>query len=112
MSFQNLKNSIFCPVYLSIPFSRHFPFSKSGRTELFDHYLSKVKADSNEVNAASLAKKTVGFLGAQIANMVNQAAIKAARENACRCHGCEAIHWPAFKFVYATSIVKFSFSQH
>jgi len=59
-----------------------WPPDLKGRTELFDHYLSKVKADSNEVNAASLAKKTVGFLGAQIANMVNQAAIKAARENA------------------------------
>ena len=55
-----------------------------GRTELFDHYLSKVKADQNEVNSESLAKKTVGFLGAQIANMVNQAAIKAARENSCK----------------------------
>ena len=53
-----------------------------GRTELFAHYLSKVKTKEEEVNAESLAKKTVGFLGAQIANMVNQAAIKAARDNA------------------------------
>lgn len=58
-----------------------WPPDLKGRTELFDHYLSKVKADQNEVNSESLAKKTVGFLGAQIANMVNQAAIKAAREN-------------------------------
>jgi len=59
-----------------------WPPDIKGRTELFDHYLSKVKSDPNEVNSESLAKKTVGFLGAQIANMVNQAAIKAARENA------------------------------
>ena len=57
--------------------------SSQGRTELFNHYLSKVKADTVDVSAESLAKKTVGFLGAQIANMVNQAAIKAARENSC-----------------------------
>ena len=49
--------------------------------------MSKVKADAVEVNAESLAKKTVGFLGAQIANMVNQAAIKAARDNACESVG-------------------------
>ena len=49
---------------------------------MFAHYLSKVKTKEEEVNAESLAKKTVGFLGAQIANMVNQAAIKAARDNA------------------------------
>jgi len=59
-----------------------WPPDLKGRTELFTHYLSKVKADAVEVNAESLAKKTVGFLGAQIANMVNQAAIKAARDNA------------------------------
>jgi len=58
-----------------------WPPDLKGRTELFDHYLTRVKTDANEVNAESLAKKTVGFLGAQIANMVNQAAIKAAREN-------------------------------
>jgi len=58
-----------------------WPPDLKGRTELFNHYLSKVKADTVDVSAESLAKKTVGFLGAQIANMVNQAAIKAAREN-------------------------------
>ena len=57
-------------------------FPALGRTELFAHYLSQVKTKDEEVNAESLAKKTVGFLGAQIANMVNQAAIKAARDNA------------------------------
>jgi len=59
-----------------------WPPDLKGRTELFAHYLSQVKTKDEEVNAESLAKKTVGFLGAQIANMVNQAAIKAARDNA------------------------------
>jgi len=59
-----------------------WPPDLKGRTELFSHYLSQVKADTVEVSAEKLAKKTVGFLGAQIANVVNQAAIKAARDNA------------------------------
>lgn len=59
-----------------------WPPDLKGRTELFDHYLSKVTADNISVSSENLAKKTIGFLGAQIANVVNQAAIKAARENA------------------------------
>uniref|UniRef100_A0A915JG36 Uncharacterized protein n=1 Tax=Romanomermis culicivorax TaxID=13658 RepID=A0A915JG36_ROMCU len=51
-----------------------------GRIEIFSHYLSKIKTDV-DVNAEALAKSTVGFSGAEIENMINQAALKAASDN-------------------------------
>jgi len=52
------------------------PDSK-GRKDLFDYYLTKV-VKANEVNSEVLAKSTPGLSGADISNMINIAAIKAA----------------------------------
>ncbi|MFH4981046.1 hypothetical protein AB6A40_007755 [Gnathostoma spinigerum] len=51
-----------------------------GRKDIFKHYLSKV-VPSDDVSLEVLAKGTTGFTGADIENMVNQAALKAAMEN-------------------------------
>ncbi|XP_056290355.1 ATP-dependent zinc metalloprotease YME1L1-like isoform X2 [Pseudoliparis swirei] len=50
-----------------------------GRTEILDLYLSKIKMDP-EVNASIIARGTVGFSGADLENLVNQAALKAAMD--------------------------------
>ncbi|XP_022106153.1 ATP-dependent zinc metalloprotease YME1L1-like [Acanthaster planci] len=49
-----------------------------GRTDILMLYLSKVTM-SNEVDLDVLARGTVGFTGADIENLVNQAALQAAR---------------------------------
>ncbi|KAK5849931.1 hypothetical protein PBY51_014228 [Eleginops maclovinus] len=48
-----------------------------GRTEILNWYFSKVKVDP-DVNAEIIARGTVGFSGAELENLVNQAALKAA----------------------------------
>lgn len=48
-----------------------------GRTEILNWYLSKIKVDS-AVDAQIIARGTVGFSGAELENLVNQAALKAA----------------------------------
>lgn len=48
-----------------------------GRTEILNWYLSKIKMDS-AVEAEIIARGTVGFSGAELENLVNQAALKAA----------------------------------
>lgn len=48
-----------------------------GREELFDYYLSKIKT-GGDVSAQMLARNTTGFTGADIENMINQAALRAA----------------------------------
>ncbi|XP_033841642.1 ATP-dependent zinc metalloprotease YME1L1-like isoform X2 [Periophthalmus magnuspinnatus] len=48
-----------------------------GRTEILNWYLSKIKVD-NAVDAEIIARGTVGFSGAELENLVNQAALKAA----------------------------------
>uniref|UniRef100_A0A8C7S050 ATP-dependent zinc metalloprotease YME1L1 n=1 Tax=Oncorhynchus mykiss TaxID=8022 RepID=A0A8C7S050_ONCMY len=48
-----------------------------GRTEILNWYLQKIKVDPN-VNAEIIARGTVGFTGAELENLVNQAALKAA----------------------------------
>lgn len=48
-----------------------------GRTEILNWYLSKIKVDP-AVNAEIIARGTVGFSGAELENLVNQAALKAA----------------------------------
>lgn len=48
-----------------------------GRTEILQLYLSKIKHD-NSVDLEKLARLTVGFSGADLFNMVNTAAIRAA----------------------------------
>lgn len=51
-----------------------------GRKELFEHYLKKVRA-SIDLDIDTLCRSTVGFTGADIENLVNQAALKAATDN-------------------------------
>jgi len=48
-----------------------------GRTEILNWYLSKIKVDP-AVEAGIIARGTVGFSGAELENLVNQAALKAA----------------------------------
>ncbi|XP_062848259.1 ATP-dependent zinc metalloprotease YME1L1 [Trichomycterus rosablanca] len=48
-----------------------------GRTEILNWYLNKIKVDP-AVNAEIIARGTVGFSGAELENLVNQAALKAA----------------------------------
>ena len=53
----------------------------SGRKDILEYYLSKVKR-GNDVDVDSLARGTTGFTGADLENMVNQAALRAAIEGA------------------------------
>uniref|UniRef100_A0A0N5BSE2 AAA domain-containing protein n=1 Tax=Strongyloides papillosus TaxID=174720 RepID=A0A0N5BSE2_STREA len=53
----------------------------SGRIEIFKHYLNKVPHRNIDIEV--LAKTTIGFSAADINNVINQAAIKAATEG---CH--------------------------
>ncbi|XP_073437843.1 ATP-dependent zinc metalloprotease YME1L1 [Dendrobates tinctorius] len=48
-----------------------------GRTEILKWYLCKIKYDQS-VDAEIIARGTVGFSGAELENLVNQAALKAA----------------------------------
>ncbi|RXN35313.1 ATP-dependent zinc metalloprotease YME1L1-like protein [Labeo rohita] len=48
-----------------------------GRTEILKWYLKKIKVDS-AVESEVIARGTVGFSGAELENLVNQAALKAA----------------------------------
>uniref|UniRef100_A0A915C4K5 AAA+ ATPase domain-containing protein n=1 Tax=Parascaris univalens TaxID=6257 RepID=A0A915C4K5_PARUN len=50
-----------------------------GRKDILRHYLSKI-IHTDEVNVDTLAKGTTGFTGADIENMINQAALKAASD--------------------------------
>ncbi|UYV77342.1 YME1L1 [Cordylochernes scorpioides] len=52
-----------------------------GRTEILSHYLSKVKMGP-DVDVAVLARGTTGFTGADLENMINQAALRAAIDGA------------------------------
>ncbi|CAL8310977.1 ATP-dependent zinc metalloprotease YME1L1 isoform X1 [Gadus morhua] len=48
-----------------------------GRTEILNWYLKKIKVDQ-AIEASIIARGTVGFSGADLENLVNQAALKAA----------------------------------
>ncbi|XP_029929641.1 ATP-dependent zinc metalloprotease YME1L1-like [Myripristis murdjan] len=48
-----------------------------GRTEILNWYLKKIKVDP-DIEAKIIARGTVGFSGADLENLVNQAALKAA----------------------------------
>jgi len=58
-----------------------YPPDVKARKELLDFYCGRIVCDL-EVDTLKLARDTRGFVGADIDNMVNQAAIKAGRENA------------------------------
>uniref|UniRef100_A0A671WR52 ATP-dependent zinc metalloprotease YME1L1 n=1 Tax=Sparus aurata TaxID=8175 RepID=A0A671WR52_SPAAU len=49
-----------------------------GRTEILNWYLSKIKVDTGKSQTEIIARGTVGFSGAELENLVNQAALKAA----------------------------------
>ncbi|KHJ84448.1 ATP-dependent metallopeptidase HflB [Oesophagostomum dentatum] len=51
----------------------------AGRMDIFNFYLEKIVHSPN-VDPRTLAKGSTGFTGADIENMVNQAALKAAKE--------------------------------
>lgn len=51
-----------------------------GRTDLFNLYLSKIKVAPN-INVKDLVKRSIGFSGADIANLINTAAIRAGKSN-------------------------------
>ncbi|KIH61264.1 ATP-dependent metallopeptidase HflB [Ancylostoma duodenale] len=53
----------------------------AGRTDIFNFYLQRI-VHSPGVDPRTLAKGSTGFTGADIENMVNQAALKAATESA------------------------------
>lgn len=53
------------------------PPDLKGRVQLCDYYLARIVTDDS-VDSQVLARATVGFTGADIANMCNQAALKAA----------------------------------
>uniref|UniRef100_A0A0N4V6W3 AAA domain-containing protein n=1 Tax=Enterobius vermicularis TaxID=51028 RepID=A0A0N4V6W3_ENTVE len=61
-----------------------------GRKDIFGHYLSKI-VHTDELDIDTLAKGTTGFTGADIENMVNQAALRAAVE------GCPMVMLPHFE---------------
>ena len=50
-----------------------------GRKEILEYYLSKVKTDGS-VNVGALARATSSFSGAELENIVNQAALRAVQE--------------------------------
>lgn len=52
----------------------------TGRKDIITHYLGKVL--SKDINIELLARGTTGFTGADIENMINQAALRAAIEGA------------------------------
>ncbi|KAF7638705.1 AAA domain-containing protein [Meloidogyne graminicola] len=55
----------------------------SGREDIFQLYLDKI-VHSSDCDINTLARGTTGFTGADIENMVNQAALKAATERSSR----------------------------
>ncbi|KAK7495704.1 hypothetical protein BaRGS_00013151, partial [Batillaria attramentaria] len=60
---------------------RVFPPDLKGRKEIIEYYVSKIKKDP-DIDAEILARGTTGFTGADLENMVNQAALKAAIDGA------------------------------
>jgi ATP-dependent metalloprotease len=52
----------------------------TGRLEIITHYLRKIL--SKDINVDVIARGTTGFTGADLENMINQAALKAAIEGA------------------------------
>jgi ATP-dependent metalloprotease len=62
-----------------------------GRIEILKHHMKKIQVAS-EVDISVVARGTPGFSGADIANLVNQAAIQASREN------CKEVNLRHFEF--------------
>lgn len=62
-----------------------------GRVEILKHHMSNVHIDS-AVDPSVIARGTPGMSGADLQNLVNQAAVKASREN-CSSVGLEHFEW-------------------
>ena len=54
--------------------------SKEERKLMFEYYLAKKKLDTN-LNIDSIVNRSSGMAGADIENVVNEAALKVARDN-------------------------------
>jgi len=53
---------------------------KTGRTEILEIYLEKVETE-DDIDAAKIAGMTAGMVGADLANLINEAALLAVRRN-------------------------------
>ncbi|KAK3591379.1 hypothetical protein CHS0354_005294 [Potamilus streckersoni] len=76
----NLDKALLRPGRFDVEVQVYMPDLK-GRKETLTYYLSKVTA-SPEVDIDKFAQSTTGFTGADIENLVNQAALKAAKDGA------------------------------
>ena len=61
----------------------------AGRKEILDHYLHKIKL-SDEVDVDNLARRTTGFTGADLENLVNQVRRRHPRCAASTLKKCQA----------------------
>lgn len=57
--------------------------TKKGRVDTLRYYLSKIELIDEKITPELLAEETAGFSGADLENLVNEAAICAARSDAC-----------------------------
>jgi len=51
-----------------------------GRRQIIDHYLQKVVADKEAIDTQMLAQGTIGMSGADLSNLVNEAALRCVAE--------------------------------
>lgn len=75
---EDLDKALLRPGRFDVEVHVNLPDS-SGRKEIFELYLKKIQCRNIDVDV--LARGTIGFTGADIENMVNLAAIKAAIDN-------------------------------
>jgi len=75
---ENLDDALLRPGRFDVEVTVNLPDAK-GREDILRHYLSKVKA-AKEIDPVHVAKSTPGFTGADFENLVNQAAVHAAKE--------------------------------
>ncbi|UKK00848.2 metalloprotease/cell division cycle protein [Theileria orientalis] len=60
----------------------HIPLpSIKGREQILNHYLQKVNYDRNNINVKDLAKITPGYSGADLKNLVNEAALITVKQD-------------------------------
>ncbi|KAK9917669.1 hypothetical protein WJX75_007015 [Coccomyxa subellipsoidea] len=81
MAATNMQESLDAALTRPGRFDRHVAVplpDVRGRLEILDYYL-KDKPLSEDVDAASLARRTAGFSGAELANLVNEAALAAGK---------------------------------
>ncbi|GAA5968173.1 hypothetical protein JCM11641_003757 [Rhodosporidiobolus odoratus] len=58
-----------------------------GRMEILKHHMRNIRYDQDAVDTSIIARGTIGFSGADIQALVNQAAVKASAENASSVRG-------------------------